>query len=82
MKPELIIKKGSDISSGSIEKIDKLWQKAFPGNEPVSTKNRKAFSNDIFFMLFEGKEILSLGRLRPVKMKSSFITCNFSCRFL
>ena len=63
------IKKGKDLSAKLIKQIDNIFQKAFPGNEAVSTKNKKVFAKDLFFIVYDSKKrILSIGRLRPVKI--------------
>ena len=36
------IKKGKDFSVQLMKEINKIFQKAFPGNEPIDIKNQKA----------------------------------------
>ena len=63
------IKKGNDLSVQLMKEINKIFQKAFPGNEPVNIKNQKLFSKDIFFIVRDSKQkLLSIGRLRPVRI--------------
>jgi len=68
-KNNVEIKKGKDLSIYAMKKINKIFQEAFPGTEPVKSKNQKLFSNDTFFIVRDSKRrILSVGRLRPVKI--------------
>ena len=69
MEPILEIKKGKGLSVKLMKQIDEIWQNAFPGNDPVKPDNLKRFSGDTFFILRDSKNnVLSLGRLRPVKI--------------
>ena len=67
--------RGKNLSNGKAKEIDKIFQKEFPGNEPVNPKRPKLFSNDIFFIVEDSKnKILSVGRLKPIKIKFLGIT--------
>lgn len=63
---KLAIKKGNKLSKKEIKKIFDIWKIAF--EHPRERK--ETYANDIFFILKNSKkEILSVGRLRPVKIK-------------
>jgi hypothetical protein len=69
MDTNVEIKKGSSLSNIEIKQINEIFQNAFPGNEPVDQKNKKLFLKDTFFILCNSKrQMLSVGRLRPVKI--------------
>jgi hypothetical protein len=69
IEPNVEIRKGKDLSIRAMKQINAIWQKAFPGNEPVEPRNKKLFSKDTFFIVRDSKGmILSVGRLRPVKL--------------
>jgi len=62
----LVIKKGSRISRRLADKIFSIWKKEFDNPE----EKKEKFADDIFFILRNSKkEIVSVGRLKPVKLK-------------
>ena len=63
----LSIQRGKFLQVQTIRQISEIWQEAFPGYKPLEPRNRKFFANDVFFILRSPeKEILSVGRLRPI----------------
>lgn len=62
------IKKGNKLTDKEIIEINKIFQKEFPGNEPINKKKKKLFAKDIFFIVYVNYGIASVGRLRPVKL--------------
>ncbi len=67
---KIIIKKGRTLSSDFIRQWNEVMLKAFSEKESMNLKKKKEFINDIFFIVNDKKrKILSLGRLRPVKLK-------------
>ncbi len=64
------VQKGKDLPIQTIRWINEIWQKVFPENKPLEPKNRKPFTNDKFFIVRSPKKkILSVGRLRPIKIR-------------
>ena len=68
-KMKIKIIKGWGMKPGLLKEINRLWQKEFSGNDSVMPGNRKDFAEDTFFVLFDGKKILSTGRLRRVAVR-------------
>ena len=68
-KMKLVIKKGEQLSIKEIREWNKIMYWAFREDKPLNPKNRKEFAKDIFSILYDEKNILSLGRLKPIKIK-------------
>jgi predicted acetyltransferase len=66
---EMKITKGWSMKPAVLNEIDRIWQKEFPRNDSVLPKNRRNFSEDAFFVLYDENKILSTGRLRPNSIK-------------
>ena len=66
---EVKITRGWSMKPAALRKIDNIWQKEFPRNDSVLPKNRRNFSEDTFFVLYDENKILSTGRLRPNSIK-------------
>jgi len=63
---KLAIKKGKQLGKKETEQIFSIWKKEFDSPKEKQEK----FADDVFFILRNSKkEILSAGRLRPVKVK-------------
>jgi GNAT superfamily N-acetyltransferase len=69
------INKGGEFSLKEMKEIDRIFQNAFPGNERVRMGNKKSFLKDIFFIVRVNGKILSVGRLRPVRI--TFLKKNY-----
>ena len=64
----LKVQRGKFLPVQIIRKIREIWHQAFPHDEPLEPEKRKLFADDVFFIFSGSKnEILSVGRLRPVK---------------
>lgn len=66
---KLQIKKGKELSVKEIEKWNNLIYEAFKEDKPLNSRNRKEFTKNIFFILYNKKQILAVGRLIPVKIR-------------
>jgi hypothetical protein len=62
----LEIKKGKHMQPRVLKEVDKIWRKAFTVTYTSVLREGGGFANDIFFILYDKKEILSTGRLRPI----------------
>ncbi len=64
----LKVQRGKFLQVLLIKEIREIWQRVFPQDKPLEPEKRKLFADDVFFIfLGPKKEILSVGRLRPVK---------------
>ncbi len=63
------IKRGKDVSVGFIRLWNKTMKKAFNEDRPLKYKNRKGFSNHIFFKVIDNKKIMCVGRLIPARIE-------------
>ena len=71
---KITVIKGKDISSKKIKEIKEIWDDAFGGTHLTV---RKSFSNNIFFILEDSKNmILAVGRLIPIKI--DFLNTNYN----
>ena len=67
---KIIIKKGGNLSPDFVRQWNKIMLKTFSEKESIDLKKKREFINDIFFIFNDKKgKLLSLGRLRPVKLK-------------
>ena len=68
--PEIEIKKGKNLPEKYIRRFNEIMKEAWEEDKPLRPGNRKPYAEDLFFIVFDKKkEILSIGRLRPVKIK-------------
>jgi len=65
---KITIKKGKELSLTFVKEWNEIMKKAFEDNLSLDIKNKKTFSKDFFFLLYNKKGLLSVGRLRPVKI--------------
>ena len=64
------VKKGKDLSAHNIRRLNKIWKKAFKQDETIKTKKPESFADDTyFFVRGPKKELLSVGRLLPVRIR-------------
>lgn len=70
LKTYLTVQSGKDLSVETMDQITPIWRKAFSdGHYVLSPENLKEFKDDLFFIVRNAnEEILSVGRLRPVKI--------------
>ncbi len=67
---ELVVKRGKNLSIRQIQKWNKTRLEDWKEESPLNLKNRENYADDIFFILYnKNKEVLSSGRLKPVKIK-------------
>jgi len=62
MKITIDIIKGKDLTEDLIQKLNKIWNKAF------SSKPMKEYEKDNFFLVYDDKKLVSVGRLIPKKI--------------
>ena len=63
----LSVQRGNFLTVQTIIQVREIWRKAFPADEPIEPERKNLFASDIFFTFRRSqKEILSVGRLRPV----------------
>lgn len=66
---KVTIKKGKNLSKEYIKEWNKTRLKEFDEDQPLNSKNRKNFKNDIFFTLYgDDKKIFSSGRLKLIRV--------------
>ncbi len=67
-KYSLLIKAGNSIKLSTLKGIDIIWSNAFGGHIQSKHISRAKFKKDLFFIYYLNNEILSIGRLTPVKI--------------
>lgn len=68
MKKRLRIITGSKLSKEEVITINRIFQDAFSNKNTLEIGTKKQYEKNIFFILAEGKKILSIARLRQTKI--------------
>lgn len=65
---KVTIKKGKELSASFIKKWNKTMFDEFEEGNPLNPKDKEQFSKHIFFIVMDRKNIVSIGRLVPVRI--------------
>ena len=66
--PTVSVISGRDIPKETLRKLQRMWLTVFDVHNPLWKRDEELLPNDVFFIVYSGKRIMSAGRLRSISL--------------